>query len=137
MEMAQPWRQELWLEHPIVGEIFKVTEKLRKFQGIFVRPLLIAPDREYSRPGLVRILYYYRPAKLFAEFQKQEFLIPPEQIYSLAIALLQQPEQLIQFEQYQQATSHLRELMVCTHGNIDIACARLGNPIYENCVKLW
>jgi hypothetical protein len=67
--------------------------------------------------------------------QKQEFLVLTDHIYPLAAALLQQPDQLPQFEPYRQPTEHIRDLMVCTHGNVDVACARFGFPIYEQLRK--
>lgn len=100
-------------------------------QQVNIRPLVIAPDREYSRPNATRVLYYRRPARLLAQFEKQEFILPEDQVVPLATALLQQPDRLPRFQQYQQQTSHIRELMVCTHGNVDVACARFGYPIYQ------
>lgn len=136
IEMPQPWQQAVWLEHPILHTIYHdLIKPLQEDQGLWVRPLLIAPDRDYSQPDQTRVLYYHRPVGLFAEFEKQEFIIPTDQILPLATALLTQPEQLPQFTTYQQQTAHIRELMVCTHGNVDVACARFGFPIYEQLRK--
>ena len=130
VEMAQPWSPQIG-QHSTLQPVIEMLTALRQEHGIKVRPLLIAPDREYSYPHATRVLYYQRPARLFAKFQKQEFLLPEEQIYPLAKALLKQPEELQYFEQYQQQTSHIRELMVCTHANHDAACGRFGYPIYK------
>ncbi|NJM00247.1 MAG: hypothetical protein HC924_16270 [Synechococcaceae cyanobacterium SM2_3_2] len=35
------------------------------------------------------------------------------------------------FEVYEQPNRTIRDLMICTHGNVDVACARFGNPIYH------
>ncbi|WP_238393161.1 sucrase ferredoxin [Myxacorys almedinensis] len=130
--MPQPWERSPWMDHPILHPIYHdLIKPLHENHGLWIRPLLIAPDWDYSIPGHTRILYYHRPAGLFAQFEKQEFIVPTDQIFPLAAALLQQPDQLPQFEAYRQETSHIRELMVCTHGNVDVACARFGFPIYE------
>jgi hypothetical protein len=136
IELSQPWEQSLWLEHPTLSAIYsQLIKPLHDEQGIWVRPLVIAPDREYSLPDRTRVLYYRRPAQQFAQFEKQEFLVPSTQILPLATALLQKPDQLAEFDPYRQETSHIRELMVCTHGNVDVACARFGFPIYEQLRK--
>lgn len=115
-------------------EVIELVEAIHA-QGVNFRQLAIAPDREYSRPGYARVLNYRRPARRFAQFEKQEFIVPEEQVGALAIALYQQPEQLPKFEPYRQETRHIRELMVCVHGNEDVACARFGYPIYEKLRK--
>lgn len=99
--------------------------------GIETRILAIAPDREYSCPNATRVLYYRRPTVPFAQFEKQEFILSEDQVVPLATALLKQPDELSRFQQYQQQTSHIRELLVCTHGNVDVVCARFGYPIYQ------
>jgi len=100
---------------------------------IKLKPILIAPDREYSHPGFTRVLYYYRPAKLFSQFEKQEFMAPENKAGALVTAILQQliqqPHDLLEFQQYQQLTSYIRELMVCTHTQVELACGRFGNPL--------
>ncbi|WP_293165900.1 sucrase ferredoxin [Okeania sp. SIO2C9] len=45
--------------------------------------------------------------------------------------LQQQPNELENFQQYQQQTSQIREMLVCTHANVDVACGRFGYPIYK------
>ncbi|MEB3338862.1 MAG: sucrase ferredoxin [Leptolyngbyaceae bacterium] len=134
IETPQPW-ESLWLEHPLLHPIYEHLIKPLREQGIHVRPLAIAPDRDYSIPGHTRILHYRRPTGLFAQFEKQEFLVPTEQVFLLGTALLQQPDHLPQFEPYRQHTEQVRELLVCTHGNVDVACARFGFPIYEQLRK--
>lgn len=136
IEMPQPWERSVWVEHPVLHPIYHdLIKPLHEEQGLWIRPLLIAPDRDYSIPEQTRILHYRRPKGLFAQFEKQEFIVPTDQILSLATALLQQPEQLPQFAAYRQETKDIRELMVCTHGNVDVACARFGFPIYEQLRK--
>lgn len=131
VELPQPWIEEFWLETPALQPMLPVVQKLILGQGLKFRPLAIAPNREYSEPGLTRVFYYTRPSLLFARFEKQEYLLPIEQISHLAIALLTNSPNLSEFEQYRQNTDHLREILVCTHGNVDVACARFGNPLYE------
>ena len=77
------------------------------------------------------MIYYYRSSQLCARFEKQELLLPNPKLIPGLKALLQGAEALSQFESYQQPTEHIRELIVCTHGNYDVACSRFGHPIYK------
>ncbi|MEH2206124.1 MAG: sucrase ferredoxin [Nostoc sp.] len=139
MEVPQPWPQEIFQENPTIKPLMGLFEELVFKHGVKLKPLLIAPDSEYSHPGLTRIFYYYRPTKLFSQFQKQEFVVPESKAAALVTAifkqLMQQPNDLSEFQQYQQKTSHIRELMVCTHAQVDLACGRFGTPIYRRLRK--
>ncbi|TVP63376.1 MAG: sucrase ferredoxin [Nodularia sp. (in: Bacteria)] len=130
MELPLPWTEERFDSDPILQPIHDLFHELYD-QGIRVAPMAIASDREYSIPGLSRVFYYQRPASTFAQFEKQEFLLPPNQIAQLAKALIFESANLPQFEQYRKTATPIRQLMVCTHGNVDIACARFGQPIYQ------
>ncbi|NEO98530.1 MAG: sucrase ferredoxin [Symploca sp. SIO2E9] len=127
VEIAQPWTKASLMAHPALSLVF---QELRQGGGKLM-PMAIAPDSEYSVSGFTRVLHYQRPGLSFAQLDKQEFLVPDNQLAQLTRALLQQPNKLNHFEMYKQSTSHIREMMICTHGNIDVACARFGYPIYQ------
>jgi len=129
-ELPLPWTEAGLLNNPSVQPILELIRGL-SLAGQRIRPIAIAPDPEYSSPGYTRVLYYHRPTRLFAQFEKQEYLVPDPEVTSLAIALLKQSEALSRFAAYRQDTSNIRELLICTHGNIDVACSRFGYPIYK------
>lgn len=135
VELPQPWAKMLWQEHPILKPLLVLIKELFVKHGIKIQPIVIAPDREYSRPGYTRIFYYHRPQRLFNQFDKQEFIVPDEFALRLAksilLQLLNQPNELHSFIRYKQLSSHIREILTCTHGNVDIACARFGYPVYQ------
>ncbi len=139
MEVPQPWPQNIFQENPTLKPLFDLFQKLILPHGVKLRPMLIACDREYSHPGFTRVLYYYRPKKLFSQFEKQEFIVPETAVGTLVKAifhqLIQQPNNLWEFQSYQQQTSHIRELMVCTHTQVDLACGRFGTPLYRRLRK--
>jgi hypothetical protein len=130
MEISQPWTEERLDNDPVLSRVHDFFHELDDRQ-IQVSVMAIAPDREYSTPGYARVIYYQRPAKLFAEYAKQEFMVPEEQLAELASALVLQPEKLGEFQTYCQPESLTRDMMVCTDGNVDVACARFGYPIYR------
>lgn len=134
MELPLPWTGKLF-EEPVIKPVMELMRTLILQHQIKLRPLAIAPDAEYSQPGYARILYYSRTPGAFAQFDKQEFLVPTADATRCATALLHniinQPNQLENFHQYQINSYDTRELLVCTHGNVDVACARFGYPIYK------
>jgi hypothetical protein len=134
IEAKPPWSGAIWLEAGAMPQ--QVVEALQHAwdRGLNFRPLAIALDREYSQPGSVRVMFYQRSAKQFAEFERQEFVIPIAQLGALVMAILNQPDDLPQFASYQRART-VRDLLVCTHGNYDVACSRFGYPIYQQIRK--
>ncbi|HEY9620581.1 MAG TPA: sucrase ferredoxin [Crinalium sp.] len=130
MELPLPWTEERFHSDPLLQPIHDLFHELYD-RSIRVAPMVIAPDREYSIPDRAHVLYYRRPDKAFAEFEKQTFLLPLDQITPLIKALIDQPEQQDRFTRYQQPGDRIRDIMVCTHGNVDVACARFGYPIYK------
>ncbi|MEH2405952.1 sucrase ferredoxin [Nostoc sp.] len=136
IEMQLPWTEKRWQENPVLQSAMTLIQKLIFEHGINIKGQLLAPDSEYSRPDYTRILYYRRPTKLFAKFEKHEFIVPDSEVGSFVMALLetllQSPTVMPDWEQYRQQSNHIRELMVCTDGNVDVACARFGYPIYRN-----
>lgn len=131
IEAPQPWKTSIWIEpDPMPQGVLEALQFVWDTGGN-IRQLAIAPDKEYSHPDYTRVLYYRRPATAFAQFEKHEFILPPPLLGSLALALLKHPEELSKFDQYRQSTDHIRELLVCTHGNVDAACSRFGYPIYK------
>lgn len=135
MEIPQPWSQNIFRENATIESLRDLLQKLVSQHKVKLKPIFIAPDREYSKPGFTRIFHYYRPAKLFSRFEKQEFIVPENKAVALVTVifkqLMQQPNNLAKFLEYRRSTSHIRELMVCTHTQVDLACGRFGTPLYR------
>ncbi|ASC72652.1 hypothetical protein XM38_036100 [Halomicronema hongdechloris C2206] len=135
LELAQPWTETLFQEDPRITPLIQLFKQLFMKHGVLMSPVLIAPDSDYSQPGQTRVMFYRRPRTQFAQFDKQEFVVPDADLPRLATALMKnvmrQPDELSGFQRYRQDTAHVRDMMVCTHGNVDAACARFGHPIYK------
>jgi hypothetical protein len=129
-EIPLPWTEERLTTDPVLKQLYSLFQEVSG-QSIQVMPIAIAPDREYSVPGYTRVLHYFRPAQSFVQFERQEFLVAETQLPQLATALFLEPDQLHHFEPCKQPVRPIRDLMVCTHGNVDAACARFGHPIYQ------
>lgn len=135
LELPPPWTQQMFKEDPKISPLVELFKQLFMKQGIMMQPVLIAPDPDYSHPGETRVIYYQRPHQQFSQFEKQEFIVPeadfPKLVTAILKHLMKQPNQLEEFQRYRQETSHIRELLICTHGNVDAACSRFGYPIYK------
>ena len=141
VEVKQPWPISMFEEHPIIAQVISIVEKLIFRRGITIMPTAIAPDPDYSIPGMTRVIYYHRPAQQFAKYSKREYLLPEAQASQLIFALLNRlfgkTTNLSQFEAYQQDTHHVREMLVCTHTQVDLACGRFGTPLYRQLRKTY
>ncbi|MEL4897147.1 sucrase ferredoxin [Crocosphaera sp. Alani8] len=135
LELKQPWPGNMWVDDEKIQPLTKRLKQLIFRKGIILRPIAIAPDREYSQPGYARLFYYRRSKQLCSSYEKQEFLVPQDQLIPLATAiadsLMRKSNSLETWEPYRQQSSEIREMLVCTHANVDLACGRFGYPVYK------
>lgn len=141
VEIPLPWKKNIYQDPTVLSQeiIDLLGVWLRQYhEGIPYRhrPLMVVPDPHYSRPGFRRVMFYTRPKGAFACFDKVEYLVPDDQFGALTWALYQSPEDLPRFERYRdRAADSIRDLLVCTHGSVDAACAKFGYPLYHTLRK--
>ena len=141
LEAPLPWRRELYqvagaLPQEMIDLYALWLQRYQAGQPYNQRAVLLAPDAHYSRPGWRRVLFYTRPAGAFAEFPMTEYLVPEAEAGALVWALYEARERLAAFERYRIPAAGARErrrrdILVCTHGTVDVACARFGYPLYR------
>ena len=104
------------------------------YVGVFA----IAPDREWSTPGLTRVLMVTRPEGPFRAFEVAEYHFPveSERILDLVSAFLEGDGDYASVEVYRVPHGGQRELFVCTHGQVDICCGTFGFPLYTEARRL-
>lgn len=135
-EIPLPWPESMYSEPGILPqELLDVRrlliESYQRGNPLSISAFAIAPDAAYSRPGYRRVLSYRRPEGPFAIFEQEEYLAPEDDFGPLCWALLVDHAALPRFEDYRQPATNMRDLMVCTHGAIDAACAKFGFPIFR------
>lgn len=93
----------------------------------------IQPDREWSSPARRSVLLAIRPPGLFSNFEMSEYSFPFDSpaLVDLADSYFNRPEDLKEFENYRVDYEGHREFFVCTHGHVDICCAKFGIPLYN------
>jgi hypothetical protein len=139
LEMPLPWARD-WLinENAIPPKLYELIRLYRQQakdnpDQPYPRPLLIAPDDQYSSEGFRRFIFYTRPGGLFAKYDQTEYLVPDNKVGDLAWAWYQDPDTLHQFQDYRVKHPHgMRDILVCTHGTVDAACAKFGYPLYRH-----
>ena len=130
VEVEKPWEKEVAESRhfpPAVSEALGRAEQ----RGVEVKLHCVAPDKEYSVEGSTRVIYCSRPDGPFAGFNKDEFVVPSDQVGPLVESLLDGSDAPRSFEPYRQDTSKTRDILVCTHGSHDTCCASFGYPIYH------
>ncbi|MFP4324351.1 MAG: sucrase ferredoxin [Anaerolineales bacterium] len=135
LELPLPWPFAILLEPeklpPELVELIQIFIAMPQAERPRIRPLFIAPDDAYSRPGYRRFIYYTRPEGAFAAFTRTEYLLPEAEVGPLIWALQQAPETVAAFDAYRVDAPDTRDILVCTHGARDAACAKFGYPLYR------
>lgn len=131
LELSPPWPEDVWQAKHVPDGLVDLFQQARN-QGLALATQAILPNPTYqSRPGWTRIFSLRRPIGPFALYHKEEFLVPNREIAALVEALLLRPAALSRFDVYRQRTSHVRELLICTHGNRDVCCGKFGFPAFQ------
>ncbi len=137
-ELPLPWPLGLFSDAqrmpPEVLDIMAhIRDEYQRDGTLRIRPLGLAPDDAYTTPGMRRVICWRRPEGPFAQFERAEYLVPEDQLGPLFYALaLEEPERLAAFATYRQESDDVRDLLVCTHGSVDAACAKFGHPTYTH-----
>lgn len=137
IEIPLPWKRGIYQEAGAlpqqVLDLFKLW--LDRYQAGLPYDksvLMVAPDKQYSRPGFRRVTYFMRPNGQAASYEKVEYLVPEKEFGALVWALFEAHNELEHFERYRDLPSDtLRDIYVCTHGTVDAACAKFGYPLYK------
>jgi hypothetical protein len=137
LEVPLPWKNNMYSEAGVLPQ--EVIDLLGLWlqcyhagQGYPHRALMVAPDAAYSHKGFRRLMFYTRLPGMFAQYDKSEYLVPEAEMGGLIWALYEAPDDLPRFERYRTPENDsIRELLVCTHGTVDVACAKFGYPLYH------
>lgn len=136
VELPTPWPEDPWTSRHAPEGLNEVAENARN-GGLRLRLLALAPEAAYSEPGKRRVLRFCKPQGPFAQLERLEYHVPDEVASALTAALLETPETLPAFDAYRQETGGARDLMVCTHGSVDLCCAKFGYPLYEHLKRTY
>ena len=140
IEMPLPWRKSLYerdgpLPHALLDLYDVWSAEYEAGKPYHHNSMLVAPDEsaeQVEQDERRTVIFYERPIHPFAYFMKTEYRVPVEEIGQILWARYMQPEQMRQFERYRRAEfDRVRDILVCTHGSVDVACAKFGYPLYQ------
>ena len=142
VETPLPWKRDLYekagaLPQAMVDLLALWRTRYQAGEPYNHLPLLIAPDPAYSQPGYRRVIFFYRQPGPMVHYERLEYLAPEAEVGPLIWALYEAQDERPRFEQYRVLADApkgrpLRDLLVCTHGTVDVACAKFGYPLYQH-----
>jgi hypothetical protein len=130
IEVAPSWKHDV-AESPRFPEGLREAVERAQDAGVIGKFTALFPDPAYSREGYARVLYLHKPPGPFVAYDKSEYAVPEGEIVPLVEALAEGPDGLSRFERYEEDTSRVRDILVCTHGSHDACCGKFGYPVYE------
>jgi hypothetical protein len=143
IEIPLPWNNSMYSKAGAlpqeVLDLFRVwLQRYHEGKGYPHRLLMVAPDTTYTRPCYRRVMFYTRQPGAFAQFDKTEYLVPDDQMGALVWALYEAKDDLPRFDSYRVPEADaVRDVMVCTHGTVDVACAKFGYPLFRQMRKTY
>ncbi|HYI24972.1 MAG TPA: sucrase ferredoxin [Thermomicrobiales bacterium] len=90
----------------------------------------IAPDEGYAVPGRSRVIDCFTGPGHQHRYLRREYLLPTGAIVPLVAALIDDPDASAALP-FRLPDSGTRDLLVCTHGSVDICCGTFGYPAYR------
>ena len=130
VESAQPWARNVAGSRRFPEGLPGILEVASE-RGQLGKLTALLPDREYSRAGHTRLLFWRRPPDPFAAYEKDDLLVPEGEVVLAVEALLAGPDGTSSLAHYRQDTGSVREVVVCTHGSRDVCCGKFGYPVYD------
>ncbi|MBB6097473.1 hypothetical protein HNR42_000890 [Deinobacterium chartae] len=134
VEIPTPWDSDLLASRHVPPGFAEFVRDIQRTKLSF-RPLGLVPDQD-TPEGFVRLLYFRRPDGPFAHLEKYDYLVAPQEVTPLSRALLH-GEDLSLWAARRVTDTPERELLVCTHGSVDVCCAKFGYPLYREMRDTW
>ncbi len=131
VEVAPPWKYDVGESRRFPEGLWEVVKGVWG-AGVIAKFTALMPDQEYSREGHTRAILLRKPSDpFFAFYEKEEYLVPEDELIPL-VGSLAEPEELSRFARYEEdATDDVRDILVCTHGSHDVCCGKFGHPVYD------
>lgn len=131
VELSLPWPEDFTQARafpPGLGETLLPLWERHPETGL----LAIAPDRDYSREGWMRVIDFRLPAPPRARAERAEYLVPTAQAGPFVAALFENDPHAMTLPGVEHVDYCGRDLLVCTHGTVDACCALFGYPLYRD-----
>lgn len=131
IELPLPWAYRIYESAHIPADLAEFVLEKAKAREYKLRVLFIAPEEAYCTPNRLRVMHFRRPDGLAAGFRHAEWSVPTAEMPALVRALCVDPQRVEAWAAYAQDVEGVRDVMVCTHGAVDVVCAKFGYPSYK------
>jgi hypothetical protein len=135
IELPLPWAYETLGSRHVPPGLKDVIYGLYA-KGISWGFLAMAPDPDYSIPGMTRILEHDLIEGATTGYRVREFLVPSEAVVSFMTRYANDPRASDVVAYQRSRDEDARDIFVCTHGAIDACCAKFGYPAYRELKNL-
>lgn len=130
IEVPLPWPNNMLESRGMPPGAYDLVQRLFD-ERIYWGWIGIAPDPDYSVEGMTRVIDFRLPSEPpFHQYERREYLFPIERFGTLAELMAFDPESPA-LAPYRRDIRDVRDLLVCTHGTVDVCCGTYGYPIYR------
>jgi hypothetical protein len=93
----------------------------------------VAPEPGYVPAGTTLAILVTRPQGPFSRYVVREYAVPrgAGELEAMAHEVLEGDDSLAAFDQFRLQRPARRHFLVCTHGQVDVCCAKFGIPAYQ------
>jgi hypothetical protein len=130
MEIPLPWPYAVYSSKRVPPGLQEYLESLYA-REIWIAGVAIAPDENYSVPGMTRVIDLQMPESPLTRYQRNEYLVPTARTTDAVRAIIEGDGERILPAWKQEIDSSVRDFFICTHGAIDACCATYGYPTYK------
>lgn len=130
IEVPLPWPNNMLESRGMPPGAYDLIQRLFE-EGIYWGWIGIAPDPDHTVEGMTRAIDFQLPSKApYRQYERREYLFPTEEVGEFATLMAFDPESPA-LVPWRQDAGDVRDLLVCTHGAVDICCGTYGYPIYK------
>ena len=130
VEVPLPWPYNMLESRHMPPGVRELIQRLYE-EGIYWGWIGIAPDPEDTVSGMTGVVDLRLPDAPFRAYTRTEYLFPNARAGELAEIMVRTPDDPALLPFRQATDPALRDLLVCTHGTVDVCCATFGYPIYK------
>ncbi len=132
IECSPPWASKDMESKGIPDNLRKLSEEIYQDYDRFQTRFLLIYNEHLKQENCTRVLFFRKPSGLANAYEKQEFHLTDIQEVAPLVQQFLRGEPI----DLQPIDNPTRDVLICTHGSRDRCCARFGNPIYHQALKI-
>lgn len=132
IECPPPWASYDMESKGIPENLRELSEKIYDDYDRYQTRFLLIYNEHLKQENMTRVLFFRKPSGFANAYSKQEFHLAD--IHDVAPLV----KAYVMGEPIDHSPIHqpTQDILICTHGSRDRCCARFGNPIYHQALKI-